>query len=62
MYPEKRPSEPFAPTDSSRGKIASLGYQCQSKKVAVKQLEESTTAVDGVVAEQVEQYSFKQIE
>ena len=31
------------------------------KKVAVKQLEESTTAVKGVIAEHVEQHSFKQI-
>ena len=31
------------------------------KKVAVKQLEESTTLVKGVIAEHVEQHSFKQI-
>ena len=31
------------------------------KKVAVKQLEESTTVVKGVIAEHVEQHSFKQI-
>ena len=31
------------------------------KKVAVKQLEESTTVVKGVIAEHVEQNSFKQI-
>ena len=36
-------------------------YQSQSKKVAVKQLEESTTVVKRVVAKHVEQHSFKQI-
>ena len=37
-------------------------YQSQGKKVAVKQLEESTSATKGPVTEQVELHSSRQIE
>ena len=41
---------------------SSVVYQSQSKKVVVKQLEDSTSADKGLIVEQVELHSSKQIE